>query len=65
MSPSLNLPRKLDERQPVAFRESAIEPSFYSTKEEFTLAVFIDRDMGGFDEIEIFLIPLIHVDDPP
>ena len=58
-------PGKLDEGQPLAFSESAIEPSLHSAKDKFALAALIDRDSGSFDEIELFLIPLIHLDDQP
>ena len=47
------LPGKLDEGQPLKFRESAIEPSLHSAKDKFALAAPIDRDVGSFDEIEI------------
>jgi hypothetical protein len=38
---------------------------FTAPKRKFALAALIDRDVGGFNEIDIFLIPLIHMDDPP
>jgi hypothetical protein len=64
LSPSFN-PSQENSTKGSPYRESAIEPSLHNAKDKVALAALIDWDAGGFNDLGIFLIPLIHRDDPP
>jgi hypothetical protein len=42
-----------------------VEPALENAKLERTGIVFLDLNEGGHNEVQVVVVPLLHVDDPP